>query len=118
MSDIESPLANHPLPQPRCVFISDRVMVRISGPGPDQFLQGPFTQQNDHAVRADHRDVAECPRLGRLGLVDPGDEVQHHRSRAVHLHSVGLEADLVLALAAVRVGKVRRAELPALGVVH
>lgn len=79
MSDIESPLANHPLPQPRCVFISDRVMVRIAGPGTDKFLQGQFSQQIDDVTQGHSPRAAACTPKGRAycltRLVRDGDDI-------------------------------------------
>ena len=79
MSDIESPLANHPLPQPRCVSISDRVMVRIAGPGTDKFLQGQFSQQIDDVTQSHSPRAAACTPKGRAycltRLVRDGDDV-------------------------------------------
>ncbi len=79
MSDIESPLANHPLPQPRCVSISDRVMVRIAGPGTDKFLQGQFSQQIDDVTQGHSPRAAACTPKGRAycltRLVRDGDDI-------------------------------------------
>ncbi|AZR40069.1 CAF17-like 4Fe-4S cluster assembly/insertion protein YgfZ [Marinobacter salarius] len=79
MSDIESPLANHPLPQPRCASISDRVMVRITGPGTDKFLQGQFSQQIDDVTQGHSPRAAACTPKGRAycltRLVRDGDDI-------------------------------------------
>jgi len=79
MSDTESPLASQPLPQPSRVSVSDRVVVRIAGPGTDKFLQGQFSQQIDD-VTGDHSPrAAACTPKGRAycltRLVRDGEDI-------------------------------------------
>ncbi|MDL0430562.1 folate-binding protein [Marinobacter sp. TBZ242] len=79
MSDTENPVASHPLPSPARVDVTDRVVVRIAGPGTDKFLQGQFSQQIDD-VTSDHSPrAAACTPKGRAycltRLVRDGDDV-------------------------------------------
>ena len=79
MSDTESPLASHPLPQPCCVSVSDRIIVRISGPGTDKFLQGQFSQQIEDVTQVHSPRAAACTPKGRTycltRLVRDGDDI-------------------------------------------
>lgn len=79
MSDTENPAASHPLPQPSRVTISDRVMVRVAGPGTDRFLQGQFSQQIDDVTQSHAPRAAACTPKGRAycltRLVRAGDDV-------------------------------------------
>ncbi len=79
MSDTENPAASHPLPHPSRVNISDRIIVRIAGPGTDKFLQGQFSQQIDDVHRTHSPRAAACTPKGRAycltRLVRDGDDV-------------------------------------------
>lgn len=79
MSDTESPLASQPLPQPCRTYVSDRVIVRITGPGTDKFLQGQFSQQIDDVIQGHSPRAAACTPKGRAycltRLVRDGDDV-------------------------------------------
>ncbi|MFN2361470.1 MAG: folate-binding protein YgfZ [Marinobacter sp.] len=79
MSDTEYPAAGHPLPQPARVTISDRVIVRITGPGTDKFLQGQFSQQMDDVTESHSPRAAACTPKGRAycltRLVREGEDV-------------------------------------------
>lgn len=79
MSDTENPAASHPLPHPSRVAISDRVIVRITGPGTDKFLQGQFSQQIDDVTQSHSPRAAACTPKGRAycltRLVRDGDDV-------------------------------------------
>jgi folate-binding protein YgfZ len=79
MSDTESPLASHPLPRPCRVSVSDRVIVRIAGPGTDKFLQGQFSQQIEDVTQEHSPRAAACTPKGRAycltRLVRDGSDV-------------------------------------------
>lgn len=78
MSDTEN-RASHPLPHPARVTISDRVIVRVTGPGTDKFLQGQFSQQIDDVTQNHSPRAAACTPKGRAycltRLVREGDDV-------------------------------------------
>ena len=78
MSDSEN-RATHPLPHPARVSISDRVIVRITGPGTDKFLQGQFSQQIDDVTPTHSPRAAACTPKGRAycltRLVRDGEDV-------------------------------------------
>ncbi|MEP1214591.1 MAG: folate-binding protein [Marinobacter sp.] len=78
MSDTEN-RASHPLPHPARISISDRVIVRITGPGTDKFLQGQFSQQIDDVTQSHSPRAAACTPKGRAycltRLVRDGDDV-------------------------------------------
>lgn len=78
MSDTEN-RASHPLPHPARVTISDRVIVRVTGPGTDKFLQGQFSQQIDDVTQSHSPRAAACTPKGRAycltRLVREGDDV-------------------------------------------
>ncbi|MDF0751932.1 folate-binding protein [Marinobacter sp. 71-i] len=65
MSDTDNPVASHPLPEPSRVSVSDRVVVRITGPGTDKFLQGQFSQQIDDVTQSHSPRAAACTPKGR-----------------------------------------------------
>jgi hypothetical protein len=53
MTDTDSPVsavADYPLPNSGWAVLDDRVVVRISGPGTDKFLQGQFSQNLDEVT--------------------------------------------------------------------
>ncbi len=79
MSDTENPVASHPLPHPARANVSDRVIVRIAGPGTDKFLQGQFSQQIDDVTQNHSPRAAACTPKGRAycltRLVRDGDDV-------------------------------------------
>ena len=53
MTDTDSPVpavADYPLPDSGWAVLDDRVVVRISGPGTDKFLQGQFSQNLDEVT--------------------------------------------------------------------
>ena len=53
MTDTDSPVsavADYPLPSSGWAVLDDRVVVRISGPGTDKFLQGQFSQNLDEVT--------------------------------------------------------------------
>lgn len=79
MSDTENPVASHPLPDPARITVSDRVIVRITGPGTDKFLQGQFSQQIDDVTQSHSPRAAACTPKGRAycltRLVRDGDDV-------------------------------------------
>lgn len=79
MSDNKNRAASYPLPHPARVAISDRVIVRITGPGTDKFLQGQFSQQIDDVTRSHSPRAAACNPKGRAycltRLVRDGDDV-------------------------------------------
>ncbi len=79
MTDQPTPVATYPLPRSARITLTDQVIVRVSGPGTDKFLQGQFSQQltdvtPDHALRA----AASTPK-GRAycltRMVREGDDV-------------------------------------------
>ena len=45
-----------PLPETGWSPLAGRILVRISGPGTDKFLQGQFSQHLDKGARKDWRD--------------------------------------------------------------
>jgi len=49
-SQAPAPVANAPLPETGWARLTDRVLVRISGPGTDTFLQGQFSQHLDEVT--------------------------------------------------------------------
>ncbi|MCL7944305.1 folate-binding protein [Marinobacter sp. ATCH36] len=79
MSDIENTTASHPLPDPARITITDRVIVRIAGPGTDKFLQGQFSQQIDDVTQRHSPRAAACTPKGRAycltRMVRDGDDV-------------------------------------------
>lgn len=79
MPDTESPVASHPLPCPARVALTDRIIVRVSGPGTDKFLQGQFSQQIDDVTPTQAPSAAACSPKGRAycltRLVRDGDDV-------------------------------------------
>lgn len=76
MTDTDTAASPRPLPEQGYARLTDRILVRISGPGTDKFLQGQFSQHldevtNSRALRAaasNPKGRAYClTRLARLG---------------------------------------------------
>lgn len=60
-----SAVADYPLPNSGWAVLNDRVVVRISGPGTDKFLQGQFSQNLDEATPARSPRAAAATPKGR-----------------------------------------------------
>lgn len=79
MSDTANPVASHPLPDPARVNISDRIVVRVTGPGTDKFLQGQFSQQVGDVTPGYSPRAAACTPKGRAycltRMVRSGDDI-------------------------------------------
>lgn len=89
MTDAESPVradsssdhppADYPLPEAGWAALSNRVLVRISGPGTDKFLQGQFSQHLDEVVAGHSPRAAAATPKGRAycltRLVRDGEDI-------------------------------------------
>lgn len=68
MTDTDSPVsavADFPLPVDGWTVLDDRVVVRISGPGTDKFLQGQFSQNLDEVTQGRSPRAAAATPKGR-----------------------------------------------------
>lgn len=101
MTDAKSPVtvdsgsapltADFPLPETGWSTLSDRLMVRISGPGTDKFLQGQFSQHLDEVVTGYSPRAAAATPKGRAycltRMVRDGEDVlidlQHELADAI-----------------------------------
>jgi folate-binding protein YgfZ len=82
MTDTDSPVsavADHPLPSSGWAVLNDRVVVRISGPGTDKFLQGQFSQNLDEVTPDRSPRAAAATPKGRAycltRMVRSGDDI-------------------------------------------
>lgn len=68
MTDTDSPVAavaDFPLPESGWAVLDNRVVVRISGPGTDKFLQGQFSQNLDEVIPGRSPRAAAATPKGR-----------------------------------------------------
>lgn len=68
MTDTDSPVsavADYPLPDSGWAVLDDRVVVRVSGPGTDKFLQGQFSQNLDEVTPGRSPRAAAATPKGR-----------------------------------------------------
>lgn len=68
MTDTDSPvsaIADYPLPDSGWAVLDDRVVVRVSGPGTEKFLQGQFSQNLDEVTPARSPRAAAATPKGR-----------------------------------------------------
>lgn len=66
MTDAKAPATAHvPLPETGWARLSSRILVRISGPGTDKFLQGQFSQHLDEVVPGHSPRAAASTPKGR-----------------------------------------------------
>ena len=82
MTDLNTPVsavADYPLPTDGWAVLNDRVIVRISGPGTDKFLQGQFSQNLDEVVSGYSPRAAAATPKGRAycltRMVRFGDDI-------------------------------------------
>lgn len=82
MTDTDSPVsavADYPLPDSGWAVLDDRMVVRISGPGNDKFLQGQFSQNLDEVTPGRSPRAAAATPKGRAycltRMVRDGDDI-------------------------------------------
>lgn len=79
MSDPETPAATYPSPDHARIPVTDQVIVRVSGPGTDKFLQGQFSQQISDVTEHYSPRAAACSPKGRAycltRMVRAGEDV-------------------------------------------
>ncbi|SNC76158.1 hypothetical protein SAMN04487881_3276 [Marinobacter sp. es.048] len=82
MTDTDSPVsavADYPLPNNGWAVLDDQVVVRISGPGTDKFLQGQFSQNLDEVTPDRSPRAAAATPKGRAycltRMVRAGDDI-------------------------------------------
>lgn len=79
MSDPHATAATFPLPDAARIALTDQVIVRVSGPGTEKFLQGQFSQQVTDVTEHFSPRAAACTPKGRAycltRMVRDGDDV-------------------------------------------
>jgi hypothetical protein len=65
MSAPETPPATFPLPKAARIAVTDQVVLRVSGPGTEKFLQGQFSQQITDVTEHFSPRAAACSPKGR-----------------------------------------------------
>ncbi|TGN41037.1 CAF17-like 4Fe-4S cluster assembly/insertion protein YgfZ [Marinobacter confluentis] len=79
MSDPENLAATYPFPDTARIAVTDQVIVRVSGPGTDKFLQGQFSQQIADVNAHSSPRAAACSPKGRAycltRMVRDGEDV-------------------------------------------
>ena len=79
MTDPETPAATFPLPEPSRITVTDTVLVRVSGPATEKFMQGQFSQQITDVTEHFSPRAAACSPKGRAycltRMVREGDDV-------------------------------------------
>ncbi|MEC7376440.1 MAG: folate-binding protein, partial [Pseudomonadota bacterium] len=109
-TDVQAPaIADFPLPDHGWTSLDDRVVMRVSGPGTDKFLQGQFSQNLDEVTDSrSPRAAASTPkgraycltRMVRAGadvLMDfpaelADDDITHLRKYLMLFRGTGMEA--------------------------